>query len=150
MAGFDEEKSKYGAWGSLIEACREKRDYCTFLDSFKGIGGIVLVLLNSGGSPTHHAIVEVAIPKASFIRKEEAPKPSDYFIGHVPDSEEAVDWLAEELYALEESASCRSYETSMARSESGVNMPVIHQSRTLGLMSGERNLDSRDYQETVD
>lgn len=150
LTGSDEEKEKYEALESLIGACKERRDYREFLDSFKGIGGIALALSNSGGLPAHHVTVEIDIPKASFVPKEDAPKPSDYFIGHVLDTEENVDWLAEELYVLGESASCHSYESSLVKSESGINMPVMHQPRTFGVMGGERYLDGRDYQETVD
>jgi hypothetical protein len=150
LSGTDAEKARYEALEDLVSACRLRREYRAFLESFDGVSAISLALVNAGGSPAHHVSIEVAIPSEWFVPHDKAPVPGDFFIGHGLYEGALLDEFAERAYALDETAGCLSYDASRVRIESGVSIPPMHQTTTYGITPGRRYLDGDDYRETVD
>lgn len=143
--GTEDEKEKHKRVSRLVSLCKRRFHFQAFLASYENIGGVAFTLENSGEAPAHHVRVEIRIPSASFIRPECAPLPSDYFIGRVLDEEADLDRFAERLLTPGESSSYRSYEDSIAVSESGHRARLQGAPRVALDPFNRRHLDRDDF-----
>jgi abortive infection bacteriophage resistance protein len=149
LVGAEDEKAKYKALQVLVKECRLRRDYRTFHDSLASIGGIALVLANDGGQPATHANVEVAVPTNALVPHDEAPIPSNYFIGHSLDEDDDLGRFVRHLFSIKKPPSHRAYDASRVVYESGGRSVPFHQ-RIDDPFHGRRMLDCNDFAQEVD
>lgn len=150
LYGSDMEKQKYEALQTLIRKCELRCDFAVFLESNAGIGSVSLVITNDGGSPAHHANVDIEIPETACVQPQELVAPSDALMAYGFETLEACEQIINHIFGIDETVNFKPYEDSCVRSESGVRMPPMLINPSPNPLYGTRDLESSDFDDLIE
>lgn len=150
LHGKSSEKEKYEKLNELLEACRLFNDYHAFIEGNIGVAALSLCLANTGGSPARHVNVDIELPASYIVKPKDLSLPSDYLVGHGFVTQENCESILEHLFGLPETASYKSYDDALVRTESGVRMPPMINTFSGSPLGGPRYLDASDFADLLD